>query len=93
MKPISDWGTSLPSHMALMTHELVTNGNDERAMPAVAQYVREAAHGHFEFIDDVTCNGRIYNRGASSIRMILILRSRQRTQSPATTRRAQEGNE
>ena len=62
LNPISDWGTSL--HMALMVQEITSNESDERAMLAVAQYVRDqAAHGNFEFTDEVICNGLIYDRG------------------------------
>ena len=62
MNPITDWGTSL--HMALMTQHIMMNGQAERAMLAIARYIRDqAAYGHFEFTDEVTCNGQTYDRG------------------------------
>jgi hypothetical protein len=50
--------------MAPMVQEITSYESDERAMPAVAQYVRDqAAHGNCEFTDEVICNGLIYDRG------------------------------
>ena len=64
MIPSIDSGTSL--HLALATQAIMSNndGSSERAMLAVAQYVRDqAAQGNFEYCDATICNGSIIDRG------------------------------